>query len=323
MILNAFGGIGITTAARRLDVACMDVELQDDIRATLSLLGLSLPSIDAWDFDTIRQGNIDVMWAYPPFPKEESPETIARLTRERTWDDLDALRDLDEVGDSLLPVAYALRFLPRVVVFEQEPVWQPFFFELAPILREVGYDVWEGFVHAEQFGVPQLRTRRYIIARRDGIPAGPPEPECAQFDHQNPANLGGLPRWKTPAEVLGLAPDLWLSSDEFCSPATVPTRTLTPLATNLRVLNAYDESITAQDRVQYRDFIVSPVIAVGETTELAEAVPTRPLTVEEAAALQGFPPSVKFSGFRKSAFTDLTRATPPPVVEAVLRSVRA
>lgn len=323
MILNAFGGIGITTAARRLDTACMDVELQDDIRATLSLLGLSLPSIDAWDFDTIRQGNIDVMWAYPPFPKEESPENIARLTRERAWDDLDALRDLDDVGDSLLPVAYAVRFLPRVVVFEQEPVWQPFFFELAPILREVGYDVWEGFIHAEQFCVPQLRTRRYIIARRDGIPAGPPEPECAQFDHQNPANLGGLPRWKTPAEVLGLAPDLWLSSDEFCSPATVPTRTLTPLATNLRVLNAYDESITAQDRVQYRDFIVSPVIAVGETTELAEAVPTRPLTVEEAAALQGFPPSVKFSGFRKSAFTDLTRATPPPVVEAVLRSVRA
>lgn len=323
MILNAFGGIGITTAARRLDVACMDVELQDDIRATLSLLGLSLPSIDAWDFDTIRQGNIDVMWAYPPFPKEESPENIARFTRERVWDDLDALRDLDDVGNALLPVAYAVRFLPRVVVFEQEPVWQPFFFELAPILREVGYDVWEGFVHAEQFCVPQLRTRRYIIARRDGIPAGPPEPECAQFDHQNPANLGGLPRWKTPAEVLGLAPDLWLSSDESCSPATVPTRTLTPSATNLRVLNAYDESITAQDRVQYRDFIVSPVIAVGETTEMAEAVPTRALTVEEAAALQGFPPSVKFSGFRKSAFTDLTRATPPPVVEAVLRSVRA
>lgn len=321
MILNAFGGVGVTTAARRLDLACTDVELQDDIRATLSLLGLSLPSIDAWDFDTIRQGFTDVMWAYPPFPKEESPENIGRLTRERVWDDLDALRDLDSVGDSLLPVAYAMRFLPRVAIFEQEPVWQPFFFELAPLLREVGYNVWEGFIHAEQFGVPQLRTRRYIIARRDGIPAAPPEPEFAQFDHQNPSRLGGLPRWRTPSDVLGLAPDLWLSSDEFCSPATVPTRTLTPLATNLRVLNAYDESIAAQDRVQYRDFIVSPVITVGETTKMAEAVPTRALTVEEAAALQGFPPSVKFSGFRKSAFTDLTRATPPPVVEAVLKAV--
>lgn len=321
MILNAFGGVGITTAARRLDLACTDVELQDDIRSTLSLLGLALPSIDAWDFDTIRQGHIDVMWAYPPFPKDETPENVAKLMRERAWDDLDELREHDGVGDCLLPVAYAMRFLPRVVIFEQEPVWEPFFFELAPTLREVGYDVWEGFIHAEQFGVPQLRTRRYIIARRDGIPAAPPQPQYAQFDHQNPANLGGLPKWKTPCDVLGLAPDLWLSSDEFCSPVTVPTRTLTPLATNLRVLNAYDESITAQDRVQYRDFIVSPVLAVGAQTEMAEAVPSRALTVEEAAALQGFPPSVKFSGFRKSAFTDLTRATPPPVVEAVLESV--
>lgn len=321
MILNAFGGVGISTAARRLDLGCADVELRDDIQATLNLLGMNMPTLDAWDFDALRDIKPDTMWAYPPFPKEEKPEAIARLMRERAWDDLDVLRELDGTGDALLSVTYAMRFLPRVAIFEQEPVWQPFFFELAPTLREVGYDVWEGFIHAEQFGVPQLRTRRYIIARRDGIPAAPPEPMFAQFDHQNPANLGGLPRWRTPTEVLGLAPDLWLSSDEFASPVTVPTRTLTPLATNLRVLNAYDESITAQDRVQYRDFIVSPVIAVGETTELAEAVPTRPLTVEEAAALQGFPPSVKFTGFRKSAFTDLTRATPPPVVEAVLKSV--
>lgn len=321
MILNAFGGVGISTAARHLDLSCADVELRDDIQATLDLLGMAAPTLDAWDFDSLREQNADIMWAYPPFPKDTTPETVARLTRERVWDDLSVLRELDGVGDSLLPVAYAMRFLPRVVIFEQEPVWQPFFFELAPLLREVGYNVWEGFVHAEQFGVPQLRTRRYIIARRDGLPAEPPMPEFAQFNHQNPADLGGLPRWRSPSDVLGLSPDLWLSSDEFCSPMTVPTRTLTPLATNLRVLNAYDEGISAQDRLLYRDFVVSPVMTVGDTTELADAPHERPLSVEEAAALQGFPTSVKFSGFRKSAFTDLTRATPPPVVEAVLKAV--
>ena len=47
----------------------------------------------------------------------------------------------------------------------------------------------------------------------------------------------------------------------------------------------------------------------------------RKITVAEAALLQGFPPDFPFQGSKTSQFRQVGNAVPPPVAEAVLRSL--
>lgn len=75
--------------------------------------------------------------------------------------------------------AYALR--PRWIALEQVPPVLPLWQYTAEKLRELGYRVWFGILSAEQYGVPQTRRRAILIARRDGLPVGPPPPTHQQY----------------------------------------------------------------------------------------------------------------------------------------------
>lgn len=315
MILNAFGGIGVSVAAHEFGTEVQDIGVMDDLLATRSLLGLPTPFIDAWDFDRIRELNPDVYWAYLPLPKGTKPRTLADRIRGGVWDDMDVLREMGDVGNALLPVSHVARYLPRAVVFEQEPNFRPLFEAIGDVFSAIGYSVWTGYLQAEQYGVPQLRPRSYLIARRDGEQAAPPLPTHSRYNHQEPYKTDdGLPLWRSAAEALGLPADLWFLSEHVCTPLSVPVRTLSPRSRDIQVIDSFNERPNARERLLYRDVVQAPVTDA----------PSRLLTQEEAAALMGFAPtSAKFSGNRKSAFTQITRATPPPVVRAVLSAVDA
>lgn len=314
MILNAFGGIGVTVAAQEFGTDTQDIGIMDDLQATRSLLGLPTPFIDAWDFDAIRELRPDVYWAYLPLPKGMKPGSLADRIHGGVWDDMDLLRAMGEAGNALVPVAHVARYMPRAVVFEQEPEFRPLFEAIGDVFRAIGYSVWTGYLQAEQYGVAQLRPRSYLIARRDGQTAYPPLATHARYNHQEPYKSDdGLPLWRSAAEVLNLPSDLWFLSEHVCTPLSVPVRTLSPRSRDLHIIDSFNERPNARERLLYRDVVQPPV------TQAA----ARPITQEEAAALMGFSPSAKFSGNRKSAFAQITRATPPPVVRAVLGSLDA
>lgn len=88
---------------------------------------------------------------------------------------------------------------PRWIACEQVPDVLPFWEQTARWLRGLGYSAWTGVLHAEEYGVPQTRERAILVARRDGIAAGPPQRTHARY----------YPPKRWAAEALDTAPDLF------------------------------------------------------------------------------------------------------------------
>jgi len=103
--------------------------------------------------------------------------------------------------------AYALR--PRWIALEQVPPVLPLWEHMAVLLRGMGYRVWTGILSAEEYGVPQTRKRAILVARRDGLPVGPPTPTHQSYRsgvaYETEASLFGdpLPRPVSMADALG------------------------------------------------------------------------------------------------------------------------
>lgn len=67
---------------------------------------------------------------------------------------------------SLEPLRWVLDLQPQWTCWEQVPTVLPLWEACADALRANGYAVWTGKVHAEQYGVPQARTRAVLVAKR-------------------------------------------------------------------------------------------------------------------------------------------------------------
>lgn len=74
------------------------------------------------------------------------------------------------------PMRWAYTIRPRWIALEQVPAVLPLWQYTAELLRGLGYRTWCGILSAETYGVPQTRRRAILVARRDGLPVGPPEP---------------------------------------------------------------------------------------------------------------------------------------------------
>lgn len=103
----------------------------------------------------------------------------------------------------LEPLRYALALEPEWVAWEQVPAVAPLWDACAGLLAERGYSVWTGKVRAEQFGVPQTRTRAVLLGSRTRLLTAP-VPTHSAYHSQDPARLdvGVLP-WVSMATALG------------------------------------------------------------------------------------------------------------------------
>jgi DNA (cytosine-5)-methyltransferase 1 len=95
------------------------------------------------------------------------------------------------------------------VTLEQVPDVLPYWKMVGGLLAEAGYSWWAGVLEAERYGVPQTRERAILIARRDGLPALPPEPTHRRYvkgkdnDPHDTLFGDGLLPWVSMAEALG------------------------------------------------------------------------------------------------------------------------
>lgn len=114
------------------------------------------------------------------------------------------------------PARYIARLQPRWVVMEQVPAVLPLFDTYRAQLEALGYWCWVGKLKAEQFGVPQTRTRAVLMAS-NRAPIHPPTPTHQEYVPGEAAGEGadcrpslfgpGVAPWISMAEALGWVGD--------------------------------------------------------------------------------------------------------------------
>lgn len=95
---------------------------------------------------------------------------------------------------------------PRYVICEQVKAALPWWETFAERMEGWGYSTWTGLLHSEQYGVPQTRTRAFLLASLDGT-ATPPPPTHRRYHmhapHARPADAH-LPMFRSMADVIDI-----------------------------------------------------------------------------------------------------------------------
>lgn len=126
--------------------------------------------------------------------KGESPtDAIALVTND----------ELDERSVLVLePLRLILEGDPEWIALEQVPAVLPVWEAYGEVLRDRGYSVATGHLHAEQYGVPQTRKRAFLIANRSREVALP-KPTHSRYYSRSPEKLDpGVKKWVSMAEAL-------------------------------------------------------------------------------------------------------------------------
>jgi len=309
-VLDLFAGTGVGVACQQLGVTEYGVEKMAAAQETRNLNGMGLAYDDVWDIEKAAALSFDTLWASPPcqtFSVAGKGEGRKALTdvleaiRAWRWTSVESLRTLgEEVGDErtalvLTPLAYVYRYRPTYIVFEQVPAVLPVWEACAGFMRDMGYAVWTGYLHAEQYDVPQTRKRAYLIARSDGKEAKPPMPagsKVSMFDA-----LGwGISNRPSPT-VTGHM-----------------TATRSPSGTQAIYLKAISSG----------NFIFRPGASRKNSTVAKNGIGSMyppdsvNITISDGCKLQGYPDGFVISGTKADQQLQVGNAVPPPVARAVL-----
>lgn len=98
----------------------------------------------------------------------------------------------------------AVRILrPPLVALEEVPQVRSLWEHFARIFRGWGYTVWTGDLCAADYGVPQTRTRRILMASLNAPIVLPPEPTHAEHQHGLDLFGGARSEWVSMTDAIG------------------------------------------------------------------------------------------------------------------------
>ena len=184
------------------------MELDATACRTRAAAGLHTIRADVTQLPLEPFGGCEGMWASPPcqaFSMAGNGDGRAIL------DELCADAYARRWGRDLVlePLRWTLAIRPRWLAWEQVPPVLPIWQACAHVLEREGYRTWVGLLRAEQWGVPQTRTRAILMAHRDR-PVLPPTPTHQRYVPGRPADPtlstlfgAGLLPWISMAEALG------------------------------------------------------------------------------------------------------------------------
>jgi DNA (cytosine-5)-methyltransferase 1 len=187
--------------------------------------------------------------------------------------------------------------------------FQPYRKSIQERLAKLGYQSDWQVLNASEFGVPQLRPRFILVAAKPeyferfdwpGAEGTPKTVAEALYPLMARDGWSGAEAWAELAD--GIGPTIVGGSRKHGGPDLGPTRA----------------------RAAWRELgIDGRGLANHGPDELTPRDHVPRLTLEMAAALQGFPPYWEFFGRKTSAYRQIGNAFPPPVAEAVGLQLRA
>lgn len=215
LAIDLCAGIGWSVACTALGISELGIEIMPEAIATRDAMGAYTQDVSVADLpdDFCSQAPIQIAGqpcqTFSAAGKGEGRRALTEVLGRVSLFDHNRTFIRGGSGDPrtwlvLEPLRLAIGGMPEYIVWEQVPAVLPVWEACADVLRSVGYSVWTGTLHSEQYGVPQTRKRSFLIARRDGIPAAPPVPTHSKYHNTNPSKLdpGVLP-WVSMAEALG------------------------------------------------------------------------------------------------------------------------
>lgn len=234
------------------------------------------------------------------------------------------------------------RHRPRAFVMENvkslavNPRWQHVRDALIERGEALGYSTRVFVLNAQEYDVPQSRERMFLVGVEGADPSAP-KPTSADAPPTVRSALAQLPRYGEPG------------NDSICNARVIPSKhpIMRPTAYNGSLLFNGSGRPQALDRPAKTlpasmGGNATPIIdqlelecgvapwVVEYHRRLAEGGKTlrraperlRRITVEEAAALQSFPPHWQFSGPRGNQYRQIGNAVPPALAFAVARELR-
>ena len=218
-------------------------------------------------------------------------------------DERDLFPEVLRLAEEALPTAIMVENVRGLL----DPVFDDYRKRIQKELENLGY--WSEFkmLNASDFGVPQLRPRVILVGLKHAF-AGrfewpEPKPELAPtvgealYEEISSRGWAGAGAWRETA--CAIAPTLVGGSKKHGGPDLGPTRA---------------RQAWAKLGVEGR------TIAAEPPDPDYEGMPR--LTVKMAALLQGFPTDWEIVGKKTQAYRQVGNAFPPPVAEAVARSIK-
>lgn len=240
-------------------------------------------------------------------------------------DDVRARQNDPRSALTLEPLRWALDLGPEWIALEQVPTVLPLWEAYVPVLRAVGYDVWTGNLHAEQYGVPQTRKRAVLMAARGHVVA--PTPTHSRYYPRSPERIDeGARKWVSMAEALN-----WGMTHRPSMTVTgggVSTGGAEPFGNAARqgMRREFEAGHWAHRRPSTTivgSFKPEIVAAPGYRTTVSRqnAPGSVRVTVQEAGVLQSFRPDYPWQGTQGRQFQQVGNAVPPLLAAHILAAL--
>jgi len=218
--VDLFAGIGWGCAARRLGLTEIGLDNDRNVLKLRSAHDHATLLVDLWNFQpaefSLRFGGLLGSPSCVKFSLAGKGEGRALLDQILAAVPQiaagkavrDVLPDMDpEAALVLAPLQWIVYHRPVWVALEQVKEVQPVWDAYAVALAELGYSVDTGILHAEQYGVPQTRTRSILVANRTRA-VTLPKPTHSRYYPRNPSKSDpGLLKWVSMAQGLGWSVD--------------------------------------------------------------------------------------------------------------------
>lgn len=266
--------------------------------------------IDILDFDPVDHQQVyDVHLLSGGLPRVKSPAAVARTRGDDA--ELSVLRATVDLVYGVQPRAILLENVPDLV---RKSDYEPIRKVVADELRHLGYRFQWNILNAKNYGVPQSREVGLLVAFRGDL--------IDRFEWPRPHAAP----WRTVGETLqaSMGARGWADAAKWAAQAEVTAPTIVggswdrggadlgPTGAKRTWARIGVDGATVADRVPDADFSWNPVLGRPGLV---------PLTVDQVALLQGFPPEWEIAGRKTARYRQVGNATPPPLARALGESI--